>query len=104
MPKWFEITEAIRNLVEAADRRMTDLQAKREAERRRRIEAEARLSNLETSLMPIPADEWHEDHGTALWWRLPVMEPPYVGSPLDCDWTPDYYTHWTPLAPITPQP
>lgn len=28
-------------------------------------------------------DEWHEDHGDVLWWRLPVVEPPYVGSPLD---------------------
>jgi hypothetical protein len=40
---------------------------------------------------PDPADlfqsynfaDWHEDYGSVLWWRLPVQEPPYVGSPLD---------------------
>lgn len=32
-------------------------------------------------------DEWHEDHGTVLWWRLPICEPPYVGSPLDLGYT-----------------
>jgi hypothetical protein len=44
-----------------------------------------------------PLDEWDEDTGTALWWRFPIEEPPYCGSP-NCDnWLPDYYTHWTPL-------
>ena len=47
-----------------------------------------------------PADEWHDDDGTVLWWRLPVEEPPYVGSPLNSDWTEGYYTHWTPLAAL----
>ena len=37
MPKWFEITEAIKHL-EHADQRMTDLQAERETERKKRIE------------------------------------------------------------------
>lgn len=44
-----------------------------------------------------PLDEWHEEDGPVLWWRLPVSEPPWVGSPLQDDWTDDYYTHWTPL-------
>lgn len=30
-----------------------------------------------------PATEWHEDHGNVLWWRFPIEEPPYVGTPLD---------------------
>ena len=30
-----------------------------------------------------PYAEWHEDHGSVLWWTFPVEEPPYVGSPLD---------------------
>ena len=34
----------------------------------------------------IPANEWHDDDGDVLWYRLPVAEPPYVGSPLDTDW------------------
>jgi len=43
-----------------------------------------------------PEEEWHEDDGCVLWWRFPIEEPPYIGSPLCCDWTGDY-THWTPL-------
>lgn len=44
-----------------------------------------------------PRDEWIEEHGAALWWRFPVVEPPYSGTPLDDDF-PDYVTHWTPLV------
>lgn len=39
--------------------------------------------------------EWHEDHGPVTWWKLPVDEPAWIGSPLDSDW-PGYHTHWTP--------
>jgi len=42
----------------------------------------------------IPRDDWDHDIGPALWWKFPVNEPPYVGSPLDEDF-PDYVTHWT---------
>ncbi len=38
-------------------------------------------------------DAWHESEGDVLWWRFPVDEPPYVGSPLDTEW-PGYHTHW----------
>ena len=54
---------------------------------------------LEDAKTPRPLDEWHEDIGTVLWWHLPVEEPPYVGTPLDDDWT-GYHTHWTPI--LTP--
>lgn len=27
-----------------------------------------------------PASEWQDDIGTAIWWHLPVCEPPYIGS------------------------
>lgn len=66
-----------------------------------------------------PLSEWHEGDGDVLWWRFPVREAPYVGSPLDLGkayqirgigesvtvhlggW-PGYHTHWTPLpAPPT---
>lgn len=30
-----------------------------------------------------PFCDWHEDHGPVLWWRIPISEAPYVGSPLD---------------------
>ena len=42
-------------------------------------------------------DEWDESCHSVLWWRLPVTEPPWVGTPLDSDWEPGYYTHWTPI-------
>lgn len=31
-----------------------------------------------------PLAEWHEDMGPKLWWKFPIEEAPYVGSPLDC--------------------
>lgn len=31
---------------------------------------------------PRPFCDWHEDHGDVLWWRIPVTEAPYLGSPL----------------------
>lgn len=45
---------------------------------------------------PRPEAEWHEDMGPKLWWRFPIEEPPYCGSPLDTEW-PDYHTHFTPI-------
>lgn len=45
-------------------------------------------------------DQWDDEHGNVLWWRLPVDEPPYVGTPLDSDW-PGYHTHWTPCPEPT---
>lgn len=46
-------------------------------------------------------EEWGEDYGDVLWWKFPIKEPPYVGSPLDEKW-PAYHTHWTPI--VMPQP
>lgn len=61
----------------------------------------ARIAELEAKLSALTTarelGEWTETDGPVLWWRLPVEEPPYVGSPLDDDF-PDYVTHWTPLA------
>jgi len=31
---------------------------------------------------PRPYCDWQEDHGDVLWWRIPVREHPYLGSPL----------------------
>lgn len=47
-----------------------------------------------------PFDEWHEDIGNVLWWRLPVCEPPYVGTPLDSNWDEEDEERmfWTPLV------
>ncbi|WP_438498587.1 hypothetical protein [Paenibacillus sp. IHBB 3054] len=44
-----------------------------------------------------PINEWYEELSDVLWWKFPIEEPPYCGTPLDADW-PDYCTHWTPLV------
>lgn len=43
---------------------------------------------------PRKKDDWEEDFGAVLWWKFPIVEPPYVGTPLDDDF-PAYVTHWT---------
>lgn len=61
-----------------------------------------------------PRDEWSEDDGYVLWYRVPINEPPYVGTPNSSDWPeedheqfygeprlgPGYYTHWQRLPPL----
>lgn len=48
---------------------------------------------------PRPLAEYHEDHGPVVWWKFPVNEPSWIGSPTCDDW-PGYHTHWTPHPPI----
>lgn len=63
------------------------------------------LQRLAPPAVPVarPEDEYHEDMGAVLWWRFPIDEPPYCGSPLDSEW-PGYHTHFTPLGPMpTPE-
>lgn len=49
-----------------------------------------------------PLADWHEDMGAKLWWKVPVTEPPYVGTPLDVSWPGDH-THFTPIIlPVVP--
>ena len=50
-----------------------------------------------------PLAEWHEDMDAVLWWRFPIEEPPFVGTPLDSDW-PGYHTHFTALPPCPAEP
>lgn len=73
-----------------------------------------------------PLSEWNEKIGPVLWWRFPIDEPPYVGTPLDTGravgiqiigatepflrtkfdvggW-PGYHTHWTPIELPEPSP
>jgi len=59
---------------------------------------ESLMDNYHKSLLTArPIDEWGERDGNVLWWKWPVVEPPYVGIPDDDDF-PDYVTHWTPLV------
>lgn len=60
----------------------------------------ARRQHPQPVPVAIPGEEYHEDMGPVTWWRLPVEEPPWVGTPNDSDW-PGYHTHFTP-APPTP--
>lgn len=65
-------------------------------------ERKAMHGELERLREAKPEAEWHEGIGPVLWWRFPVDEPPYCGTPLDSSW-PGYHTHWTPLlAPALP--
>src|SRR5215472_441953 len=58
------------------------------------------MPDFEAYADPHDADEWCEEDGPVLWWRLPVNEPPYVGTPLDDDWIEGYFTHWTRLPQL----
>lgn len=49
-----------------------------------------------------PLDAWTEEDGPALWWKFPIEQPPYSGTPLDDEFSP-YFTHWTPIV-IPAQP
>lgn len=62
---------------------------------------ERAFREAEAEMGPRPLDDWREDVGPVLWWRFPVEEPPYVGTPLDDSW-PGYHTHWTELS--VPEP
>jgi hypothetical protein len=66
------------------------------------------LQDLESRVMdakqPMRKSHWHEEDGPVLWWRFPVSEAPYCGTPLD-DEFPDYVTHWTRIEPpVDPPP
>ena len=41
-------------------------------------------------------DDYHEDMGSVLWWRDPIEEPPYVGTPHDDDFD-ETYKWWSPI-------
>jgi hypothetical protein len=49
-----------------------------------------------------PLGEWHEDVGPVMWWRFPIEEAPFCGTPTGSDW-PGYHTHWTPI-PLPKRP
>jgi hypothetical protein len=53
-----------------------------------------RLGELEDANEPKPIDQWGEDYGDCLWWRFPIEEPPYCGTPLDVEF-PNHVTHFT---------
>ncbi|WP_176140663.1 hypothetical protein [Halobacillus salinus] len=52
------------------------------------------VGRLEYAKKATPIEEWHEDEGDCLWWRFPISEAPYCGTPLD-EGFPEYLTHYT---------
>ena len=60
-------------------------------------EALKKLQEYEDANELKPIEEWHEDYGDCLFWKLPIDEPPYCGSPLSSDFIEGYYTHFTRL-------
>lgn len=58
-------------------------------------EMEARAWDTEKVFQPV--EDWHEEDGTALFFKLDSGEPPEVTSPLHSDWDGSYFTHWMPL-------
>lgn len=95
-----QVTPGGQTLDACEARRVADgmRRAKRAAEvMRRAIELLGVSAPAAPATVARPISEWHEDRGSALWWRFPVEEPPYSGSPLDSDW-PGYHTHWTPIV------
>jgi hypothetical protein len=47
-------------------------------------------------ITPRLAADWSEEFGAVLWWRAPIGDPAYCGSPLDTNW-PGGFSHWTPM-------
>lgn len=41
------------------------------------------LADGQPPLIARPLEEYHEDMGDVLWWKFPITEPPYVGTPND---------------------
>lgn len=41
------------------------------------------IASYDALTTPRPLSEYHEDMGDMLWWKFPITEAPYVGSPND---------------------
>lgn len=42
----------------------------------------------------FPVEDWHEEDGDALFFKLDAGEPPQVTSPITVGFDSDYFTHW----------
>lgn len=66
------------------------------------------MKDIDKSRQPKHFSDYHEDFGFVIWWRAPICEPPWVGSP-NCDnWPFDFEEEgslwWTQLVtPDIPQ-
>ena len=51
-------------------------------------------------LFARPISEYHDDLRNVLWWKFPIVQPPFVGTPNDSDWPWQICIeglYWTPL-------
>lgn len=46
-----------------------------------RVLSNGDVRRLAELFSPRPIAEYHEDMGVVLWWKFPIVEPPYVGTP-----------------------
>jgi hypothetical protein len=67
------------------------------------VDVDGKMSNELIQLAKLftlrPREEYHEDLGTVIWWRLPINDPPVVDREPD-DWDNGYGegpTHFSPL-------
>lgn len=57
---------------------------------------------LREFIIPKPGAEWRQVDGIVLWWSFPIVDSPYLGTPLDAQF-PVSVTHFTRLPqPRTP--
>lgn len=63
--------------------------------RNRSGDGKAGNHSLRNLITVYPAKDWHEELGDVLWWRFPIKEAPYIGSPLAGDFPADFVTHWS---------
>ena len=94
LPLFLAMTAIAVYLVIALNLAISSIKAEKERCEELKKHAEKFLSHVMALKQPRPLDEWNEDYGDVLWWKFPIEEPPYVGSPLDEKW-PGYHTHWT---------
>lgn len=61
--------------------------------------AQMLAAEVESFFTLVQVGEYEQDDdGEVLWWRVPIEEPPYCGTPGDSTWPDvddDYFTHYT---------
>ena len=58
------------------------------------------VNELKDLILLKPIDTLHEDYGDVLLWRVPICDPPDVGSCLDEDFNEKNYTHWSKIPNV----
>ena len=67
----------------------------RDIELMERCDLERELIRIHRATLAKPLNDYSEELGPVVWWKFPVTEPAWIGTPDDSDW-PGYHTHFTP--------